>query len=85
MHGLGFAGALRQSGLPEGDVPLALGMFNLGIELGQLAIVAAAWLLARYGSRWLPASRTWHRLVPGYAVGSVAGMWCLERLAGAFG
>ncbi|MEE3328107.1 MAG: HupE/UreJ family protein [Myxococcota bacterium] len=40
LHGLGFAGALREVGLPEGDIPLALVSFNVGIELGQLLFVA---------------------------------------------
>ena len=40
LHGLGFAGALMEIGLPQGDVPLALLFFNVGVELGQLAFIA---------------------------------------------
>ena len=48
LHGFGFAGALKEIGLPESDVPTALLTFNLGVEAGQLAIVAAtARLLSR--------------------------------------
>jgi HupE / UreJ protein len=43
LHGFGFAGALREIGLPESGVPTALLSFNLGIEAGQLAIVATAY------------------------------------------
>jgi len=79
LHGLGFAGALRQVGLPAGDVPLALFAFNLGIELGQLAFVAlllaAAALLERLPLA-LPVSL---RQAPVYAMGALAVFWSLER------
>ena len=42
LHGLGFGGALKEIGLPAGEIPLALLAFNVGVELGQLAIVALA-------------------------------------------
>ena len=45
LHGLGFAGALAEIGLPAREVPLALAAFNVGVELGQLAFVAALVLL----------------------------------------
>jgi hypothetical protein len=81
LHGLGFAGALAEVGLPAGDVPLALLAFNLGIEAGQLGFVAAvllvrpalAPLLARLPAR---AGR-----LPAYVVGSLAAYWLFERLA----
>ena len=40
LHGFGFAGALVELGLPQGDIPLALLAFNVGVELGQLAFIA---------------------------------------------
>ena len=46
LHGLGFAGALAEVGLPQGEIPLALLAFNVGVELGQLAFVAAVLSLA---------------------------------------
>jgi hydrogenase/urease accessory protein HupE len=79
LHGLGFAGALTRSGLPQNDVPLVLFGFNLGIELGQLALVAA---LALAG---LAARRAGYRLtavprsIVGHTLGAVAAMWCIER------
>jgi hypothetical protein len=41
LHGLGFAGALREIGLPQTDIPLALLFFNVGVEIGQLAFIDA--------------------------------------------
>ena len=40
LHGFGFAGALAETGLPQNDIPLALLMFNIGVELGQLLFIA---------------------------------------------
>ena len=47
LHGFGFAGALRELGLPQGDIPLALFSFNVGVEIGQLIFVAAILLAFR--------------------------------------
>ncbi len=80
LHGLGFAGALTETGLPAGDVPLALLSFNLGIEAGQLAFVALA-LTALRALRALPV---WAPRLPVYAMGSLAAFWCLERVASVF-
>ena len=81
LHGLGFAGALQEIGLPQGDVPLALLAFNLGVEAGQLAfvavILAAIWLLRRISARPLPS---WLGQLPAYAIGSIAAFWTIERL-----
>lgn len=82
LHGLGFAGALREVGLPPNEVPLALFAFNLGIEIGQLAFVGGMAVLVigwhrlpvRFPARW--------REVGAYAMGSLAAYWCFERGAG---
>ncbi|SLN48728.1 HupE / UreJ protein [Falsiruegeria litorea R37] len=89
LHGLGFAGALSEIGLPQGEIPLALLAFNIGVEAGQLAFVAVI-LLAFAALRWLaprtavvlrdPASHG--TLVMGYAIGGVATFWLAERVAG---
>jgi hypothetical protein len=79
LHGLGFAGALRETGLPAAAIPMALLSFNVGIELGQLAFVAAVLLvtaLARPVTLRLP---TWSRAVPVYVMGSLAAFWMIER------
>jgi hydrogenase/urease accessory protein HupE len=84
LHGLGFAGALREIGLPPGDIPLALLAFNLGVEAGQLAFVAVVLVVMaldkRIYSNTLPK---WLGLLPAYAIGTVAAFWTLERILGA--
>jgi hydrogenase/urease accessory protein HupE len=80
LHGFGFAGALKEIGLPESDVPTALLTFNLGVEAGQLLIVAATLLvllmLGRFRADWLrPAVRG-----TSYAIGAIASMWLIERV-----
>jgi hypothetical protein len=78
VHGLGFAGVLGELGLPEGEIVLALFSFNLGIELGQIALVAALLLVfhAPRRAQW-PAIAA--RALPAYAVGTLAAYWCFER------
>jgi hydrogenase/urease accessory protein HupE len=81
LHGLGFAGALQEIGLPEGDVPLALFAFNVGIEIGQLAFVV---LLLGVAAALRPLRSAWPRWmlrVPLYTMGSLAAFWCFERAA----
>jgi hydrogenase/urease accessory protein HupE len=81
LHGFGFAGALREAGLPQADVPLALFAFNVGIEIGQLLfvtlVVAAGVLLRR---TWAAAGRV-ARLPAVYVMGVLAASWCYERVA----
>jgi hydrogenase/urease accessory protein HupE len=83
LHGCGFASALQEVGLPVGQLPLALGCFNLGVELGQLAVVSAVLLLERVVRR-LPWRARWPRLSLLYAMGSVAGAWSIERALAIF-
>ena len=79
LHGLGFAGALREIGLPGADIPLALFSFNACGELAQLMIVAPlAAGIALLGERLTRVPERWAR-VPAYAIGSLAAYWCLER------
>ncbi len=79
LHGLGFAGALARVGLPAEEIPLALLSFNAGIELGQLAVVAAVLggaLLLRPAFARGPA---WLVRAPAYGIGSLAAFWCFQR------
>jgi hypothetical protein len=79
LHGMGFAGALAETGLPQNNVPLALLFFNIGIEIGQIAFIAVMlllWYLARapllqWREKLLP--------VPVYILGALSAMWCIER------
>ncbi|HUR82312.1 MAG TPA: HupE/UreJ family protein, partial [Thermoanaerobaculia bacterium] len=77
LHGLGFAGVLRELG---GDFVTALVAFNAGVELGQLAVIAAAWLLVTSWTR----ERVWYRrrvLVPASVMIAAMGLvWMIERI-----
>lgn len=84
LHGLGFAGALRQAGLPDGEVPLALFAFNVGIEIGQLGFVLMILTVRRPLERRLAQLPAWTRRVPPLAMGSLAVFWCVERAAALF-
>lgn len=79
VHGLGFAGALRELSLPRGSLGFALGFFNLGIELGQVMIVAAVLLLWRAGRRW-ELSRRLHAPTA-YVLGGLGACWFMDRAA----
>jgi len=81
LHGFGFASALAEVGLPQGDIPLALLLFNVGVEAGQIAFVFAVYPVVRLARRWRQAVPAWARSLPVYVVGSVAGFWWLQRMA----
>jgi hydrogenase/urease accessory protein HupE len=80
LHGFGFAGALKEIGLPQGDVPLALLTFNLGVEAGQLIFVAAMLVLWRLVSALIRAPLEPVRMVLAYGIGTAATVWLIERL-----
>ena len=83
LHGFGFAGALSEIGLPRSDVPLALLAFNVGVELGQLAFIAAILCAAAVARRARVPERLRAgalRLAP-YFIGSLAAFWFVERVA----
>jgi hydrogenase/urease accessory protein HupE len=87
LHGLGFARALLDIGLPQGDVPLALLAFNLGVEAGQILFIAIVIAFGLAIARLLPGARG--QLAPGapglraiaFAVGTLAAFWVIERMA----
>lgn len=80
LHGFGFAGALREIGLPETDVPMALLTFNLGVELGQLAIIAACLAIIAALRRMAPRLLRPATLAATYGIGITASFWFLQRL-----
>ena len=80
VHGLGFAGALKDIGLPQNHLPVALLTFNVGVELGQLLVVGVAWLVWRTLARWPRFAVA--RAPALYAIGSVAAYWSIERIVG---
>ena len=79
LHGFGFAGALVELGLPQGDIPLALLAFNVGVEIGQLAFIAVL-LSAVYLARRLVTIPREATVASAYAIGIVAAFWCAQRL-----
>jgi len=85
LHGLGFASALNQIGLPQSAIPVALLFFNVGVEIGQLLFIAAVLIvvaLARQVIRRVPVTGpAWAWRVPPYAIGSVAAFWVIQRIA----
>ena len=82
LHGFGFAGALSEIGLPDGEVPMALLAFNLGVEAGQIAIVLAGALLLALLRRFVPRLEPVTIRAAAYAIGITAGIWFVERLLG---
>ncbi len=82
LHGFGFAGALGDIGLPQNEIALALLMFNVGVELGQLLFIGVILVivlgLRRLHRDW-PA---WIMQAPAYGIGGIAAFWLIERVAG---
>jgi hydrogenase/urease accessory protein HupE len=83
LHGLGFAGALAEVGLPANAIPLALLFFNIGVEIGQLLFIAAM-LVAMRSLQRLSADHAVLRraaVVPAYLIGAIASYWTIERVS----
>jgi hypothetical protein len=80
LHGLGLAGVLSDFGMPQDDFVVALVSFNVGVELGQLAVISLAFVSL---SVWFRGQETYRRyvIVPGSACISIIGVfWLLDRL-----
>ena len=79
LHGFGFASGLSTVGTPKAEIPLALLMFNIGVELGQIAFVVM--ILLVYRSLKVLAFRwpRWVEFIPGYAIGSLGAFWFFQR------
>ena len=85
VHGLGFAGALSEIGVPQNDVPLALLMFNVGVETGQVMfVVGVSLLLAGLHKLHGRTALTLFRAAP-YAIGGVAAFWTIQRVVTSLG
>jgi hydrogenase/urease accessory protein HupE len=85
LHGFGFASALAEVGLPQASIPIALLLFNVGVEVGQLLFIAcvlAIIVLSRRIARQAALPRpAWAWAVPPYLIGSLAALWVIERTA----
>ncbi len=79
LHGFGFAGALKEIGLPQSDIPLALLFFNVGVEMGQLLFIGALLSLIAIYRRFrdLPQRAP---VFTAYCIGTLATFWLIERL-----
>jgi hydrogenase/urease accessory protein HupE len=93
LHGLGFAGALAEVGLPHHAIPIALLFFNLGVEIGQLAFVATVLAAGELFRRAIalrfapaPVQRAVNRrdVTAAYAIGTVSAYWLIERTSAFF-
>jgi len=85
LHGLGFAGALAEVGLPQVAIPVALLMFNVGVEVGQLLFVAAVVGLQALVARLVAVRGDWVTAATAYGIGAVAAFWTIERVVGFWG
>jgi hypothetical protein len=79
LHGFGFASGLTAMGLPPTEIPLALLLFNVGVELGQLAFVLLVLALERSFRVLEIVWPRWAELFPGYLVGSLGAYWTIQR------
>ena len=88
LHGLGFAAALREFGLPQRDILVALVSFNLGVEAGQILFIAMAiialWLADKtiFKNHWEESMAHSPMTIPtlGYGIGATAAFWCVQRI-----
>jgi type IV secretory pathway VirB2 component (pilin) len=82
LHGMGFAGVLTELGLPRSDFVTALIAFNVGVELGQLAVIAIAFLAVGV---WF-GKKPWYRqriVIPGsVGIAAMGAWWTVERVFG---
>jgi hydrogenase/urease accessory protein HupE len=81
LHGFGFASGLSALGLPGADIPLALVMFNVGVEIGQVSFVLLILLLERSFRQLEIRWPRWIQALPGYTVGSLGAFWTVQRAA----
>ena len=84
LHGLGFAGALAEVGLPENSIPLALLFFNVDVEIGQVLFIVAVLAIYQALSKLAAGRIDLARIAPiqAYAIGGVASYWVFERASG---
>ena len=81
LHGLGFAGGLSAAGLPTAHIPLALGFFSAGVEVGHFSFVLSTLLIIAALSRWVSRLPSWSSRIAPYGIGSCASFWLITRLA----
>jgi len=80
VHGMGFAGALQQLGLPKTSYLSSIVMFNVGVELGQLTIILAAYFLV---GKWLGDKPIYRKIVViplSTIIAIIALFWTIQRI-----
>jgi hydrogenase/urease accessory protein HupE len=85
LHGFGFAGALREVGIPQDAVGTALLFFNLGVEAGQLIFIAAVLAFVFVWKRQKVPAPQWAWQAPVYFIGACSAYWFIERTWGVLG
>ncbi len=80
IHGLGFAGALKEIGLPQNEIVPALIFFNVGVEAGQVIFLAAVILLAMLFKPLIQKHRYFYKMSLTYGIGIIASVWLLQRV-----
>lgn len=81
LHGFGFAGALAEVGLPQADIPLALLMFNVGVEAGQLLFITVVLVGISIWRHMFKIEIRWFPRVITYCIGTVSTYWVISRVA----
>ena len=81
LHGLGFAGGLSAAGLPAAHIPLALGFFSAGVEVGHFSFVGAALLIIMALKSRMSQLPSWSWQIAPYTIGGFACYWLIGRLA----
>jgi hydrogenase/urease accessory protein HupE len=85
LHGFGFASGLTAMGLPPAEIPLALLLFNLGVEIGQIGFVVLVLLLLKSFAMLQIRWPRWVEYAPGYTVGISGAYWTIQRTVMMFG
>ncbi len=80
LHGMGFAGVLKEMGLPRSEFLTALITFNVGVELGQLTVIATVFVLVAYWIRRKPWYRTRFVIPASLVIAAVGLFWTVQRV-----
>ena len=81
LHGFGFASGLNTIGLSRAEIPMALLLFNVGVEIGQLFFVLIIVMLERSFRVLAIRSPRWSEALPAYTVGGLGAFWTIQRVA----
>ena len=81
LHGLGFASALREAGLPPQEIPISLLAFNLGVETGQVMFILAVTAIAIVVGRFTRLPRQTLLRMAGYGIGGLSAFWFIDRVS----